>query len=130
GAVATVAAAAVAGAVALAVAGRRHAGDGQAGPRHPHLAVLAFAAPTCEGCEELRAAVARLRRRHPDLAVDVVELSDRTHATFLAFGVSATPSVVVVGADGQERARGTARSVGELEALLGAAAPPGERPSP
>lgn len=110
--------------------GRIDAGDPRPGTAAPALAglayggtpltVVAFTAPTCAGCDELGAALDRLAGAGP--AVHVVELGDATRSTFAAFGVTGTPTVVIVDRAGSVRARGPAGDAAALDALLDVAA--------
>ncbi len=79
--------------------------------------VLAFVAPTCAGCAELRRSVAH--HDGPDVRVEVVELDDASATDFAAFEVRATPFVVVVDDHGRVQARGPARSESDVAALIG-----------
>ena len=78
--------------------------------------LVAFVAPSCEGCGELRASLARAPRG--DVTVRVVDLDDRSSPVFAAYGVRSAPYVVVVDGDGRVRASGPARSPSELDRLL------------
>ena len=78
--------------------------------------LLAFVAPACEGCAQLRATLERLSL--PDLAVQVVDLDDRSASFFAAFDVVAPPFVVVIDSRGVVRASGPARSVSDIDRLI------------
>lgn len=82
---------------------------------HP-LTLVAFVAPTCEGCTELRQALSR----HPraDHGVRVIDLDDRSAVDFAAFGVRSTPYLVVVDAFGRIHSAGPARSPADITALI------------
>jgi hypothetical protein len=136
GAVAVVAVGAAVGAALVRLAARRVTGTdatrradargprpGSAAPALPGhaygdapLTVVAFTAPTCGGCDGLRAALDRLVGAGP--AVRFVELGDATGPTFEAFGVTGAPTVVVVDHLGVVRARGPADGGTDLDVLL------------
>ncbi|CAN5822647.1 hypothetical protein BH23ACT1_BH23ACT1_13930 [soil metagenome] len=96
------------GAPAPPLPGLRHDGS--------TLHLLAFVAPGCEGCDQLRTTVAELLR--PGVAVWVVDLDDSSAPSFAAFGVRAPPFVVVVDGRGLVGATGAARSSGDVDRLL------------
>jgi hypothetical protein len=79
--------------------------------------VVAFVSPGCEGCDELRATLAHLRR--PGVAVRVVDLDDASAASFDVFDVLAPPFLVVVDGQGLVSAAGPARSSDDVDGLLG-----------
>jgi uncharacterized membrane protein YphA (DoxX/SURF4 family) len=79
--------------------------------------LVAFVAPGCEGCGELRATLAELRR--PGVEVRVVDLEDASAPVFNHFGVRAPPFVVVVDGQGLVGAAGPARSSDDVNRLLG-----------
>lgn len=131
-AVLAVAGMAAAGAVSVAaVASRRPPtlGGRQGPPRgspapalpglHPdgtRTTLLAFVAPGCDGCAELRSTLERLSL--PDLDVQVVDLDDRSASSFDAFDVVAPPFVVVIDRQGLVRASGPARSDRDIVGLI------------
>lgn len=131
-ALAAVAGAVAAGAVAVSLVARRHrpVPVRAQGPRrgatapflpglHPDGATLnlvAFVAPRCQGCEELRATLAHVR--NPGIDVKIVELDDGSASSFAAFGVVAPPVVVVIDGNGVVLATGPARSDSDLERLV------------
>lgn len=134
-ALAVVAAGAVAAALALGAVSRRAARwprghrqgplPGSLAPPLPGLVheataatLIAFVAPTCEGCAELRSCLGGFCDR--GLRHRVVELDDGSAATFAAFGVRSTPYLVVVDGQGRVRSRGPARSAADVERLLAA----------
>ncbi len=95
------------GSVAPALPGLRY--------RDHQFTLVAFVAPTCEGCEELRRALARPGAAGH--AVRLVELGDSSAGDFAAFGVRSAPYLVVVDVDGRVRAAGPARSPSDVAAL-------------
>lgn len=121
------------GAVAVSAVSRRQgpaltAGQGPAratpAPPLPGLhhdgttaTLVAFVAPGCVGCDELRTTLAR--RPNADLRVRVVDLDDESASSFAAFGVVAPPFVVVLDGHGLVLATGAARSHGDVDRLLG-----------
>lgn len=133
-AVGTVAVAAGMSAAALAWLRRRTGGAGYAGagglppgsvaPALPGTGagggatttLVAFVAPSCEGCAELVVSLERVARA--GTVVRVVELADDTSSLFLAYGVRSTPFLVIVDADGRVRSSGAARSDAEVDRLL------------
>ena len=139
-AVSGVAVVAAAGAGGLAVLRRRAGGAGvpagRQGPRpgtaappvdgvdydHAGRTLVAFLAPTCTGCDALRAAVEVRGSRAGDLRVALVELDDGSRSTFDAFHVRSAPFLVVVDAAGRVVAGGRATSAPEVEALLASSA--------
>lgn len=80
------------------------------------LNLVAFVAPRCQGCEELRATLAQVRR--PGVDVKIVELDDGSASSFATFGVVAPPVVVVIDGNGVVLATGPARSDSDLERLV------------
>lgn len=78
--------------------------------------LVAFVAPDCEGCAELRSTLERLSL--PDLAVQVVDLDDRSASFFAAFDVVAPPFVVVIDSRGLVRASGPARTDHDIDRLI------------
>ena len=82
------------------------------------LTLVAFTAPTCEICAELRPALATLDRQYDDVRVVEVESGASTRSTFRAFNVSNTPYFVAVDRDGIVRGRGVANSLEQLEELV------------
>ncbi|HEV2071659.1 MAG TPA: MauE/DoxX family redox-associated membrane protein [Acidimicrobiales bacterium] len=78
--------------------------------------LVAFLAPGCEGCAELRSTLQRLSL--PDLDVQVVDLDDRSASSFDAFDVVAPPFVVVIDSQGLVRASGPARSDRDIDRLI------------
>ncbi len=123
--------AAVVGRMLVSVVGRRLPGPPPAsGPPVGSLApaleglryqdhrrtLVAFVAPTCDGCAELRSAL-QPRRHQADMRVEVVDLDDVTAVAFAAFGVHSTPFLVVVDREGRVEARGRARTEAEVAAL-------------
>ncbi|MGI8759129.1 MAG: TlpA family protein disulfide reductase [Acidimicrobiales bacterium] len=80
--------------------------------------LIAFVAPTCEGCAELRSCLAAFAGR--GLRQRVVELDDGSAAAFVAFGVRSTPYLVVVDGQGRVRSSGPARTHDDVERLLAA----------
>lgn len=123
---------AVAGAGTVAVVARRHRPTlgrrqgpprGSPAPALPGLSLdgtgmtlVAFVAPDCEGCAELRSTLERLSL--PDLAVQVVDLDDRSASFFAAFDVVAPPFVVVIDSRGLVRASGPARTDHDIDRLI------------
>lgn len=78
--------------------------------------LVAFVAPGCEGCDELRATLVQLCR--PGVEVRLVDLDDASAPSFTAFGVRAPPFLVVVDGQGQVSATGPARTSGDVDRLL------------
>lgn len=132
GAVAVVAAGAAAGVWSTAFARRRSASvvpprqgppTGAVAPSLPGvvldgtaMTLVAFVAPSCAGCAELRSSLGAGGAQR--LRTVVVDLDDASAATYRDFGVLAPPYLVVLGGDGRVRASGAARSTAEVEALL------------
>lgn len=83
------------------------------------LTLVAFVAPGCAGCDELRTTLAHTQARRRGVAVMVVDLDDASATSFAAFGVRAPPVLVVVDGKGLVLAAGAARSHGDVERLLG-----------
>lgn len=86
--------------------------------REQELTLVAFTAPTCEVCAVLRPSLDALRRSYREVRVHVLDLDDRTRATFNAFNVRSTPYLVAVDRDGVVRGRGVANSLEQVEELL------------
>ena len=84
----------------------------------PAATLVAFVAPTCEGCAELRSCLADFADR--GLRQHVVELDDSSAGAFVAYGIRSTPYLVVVDGQGRVRSSGPARSSGDVERLLAA----------
>ncbi|MBW3652764.1 MAG: hypothetical protein KY433_04045, partial [Actinobacteria bacterium] len=134
-AVSGVALVAAAGAGGLAVLRRRAGGTGlpagRQGPRPGTAAppvkgvryeqarrtLVAFLAPTCTGCQGLRAAVEARVPGAGDVQVALVELDDASRSTFDAFHVRSAPFLVVVDTAGQVVTGGRATSSAEVQAL-------------
>ncbi|MBW3551734.1 MAG: hypothetical protein KY442_13400 [Proteobacteria bacterium] len=140
GAVAGVALAGAAGAGGLAVLRRRAGGTGlpagRQGPRPGTAApsvdgvrydqarrtLVAFLAPTCTGCQGLRAAVEARVPGAGDVQVALVELDDASVPTFDAFDVRSAPFLVVVDTAGRVVTGGRATSSAEVQAFLASSA--------
>lgn len=82
------------------------------------VTLVAFTSPTCEVCEGLRPSLAAIDRDYHDVQLRVLDLDDRTRATFDAFNVRSTPYVVAVDRTGTVRGRGVANSLEQVEELL------------
>jgi len=82
------------------------------------VTLLAFTAPTCEVCAELRPSLAAVQRDYRDVQVEVLDLDDRTRPSFAAFNVRSTPYLVAVDRAGVVRGRGVANSLEQVEELL------------
>lgn len=82
------------------------------------LTLLAFTSPTCEVCESLRPSLAAIGREYDDVQLQILDLDDRTRATFDRFNVRSTPYVVAVDRAGAVRGRGVANSLEQVEELL------------
>ncbi len=139
-AVSGVALVAAAGAGGLAVLRRRAGGTGlpagRQGPRPGTAAppvkgvrydqarrtLVAFLAPTCTGCQGLRAAVEARVPGTGDFQVALVELDDASVPTFDAFDVRSAPFLVVVDTAGRVVTGGRATSSAEVQALLASSA--------
>ena len=82
------------------------------------LTLVAFTAPDCEICAELRPALHTLERQYDDVRLVEVESGPSTRSTFRSFNVSSTPYFVAVDRDGVVRGRGVANSLEQLEELV------------
>jgi hypothetical protein len=78
--------------------------------------LVAFVAPSCEGCAELLVTLQQVPRA--DVAVRVIELTDDTAPLFAAYGVRSAPYLVVVDRQGRVRSSGPARSPGDVARLV------------
>ncbi|CAN5210105.1 hypothetical protein BH24ACT1_BH24ACT1_07780 [soil metagenome] len=78
--------------------------------------LVAFVAPGCEGCDELRATLAKQSR--PNLNVQVVDLDDESASSFATFHVVAPPFVVMVDGHGLVLTAGPARSDRDIDRLV------------
>ncbi|MBW3643176.1 MAG: thioredoxin family protein [Actinobacteria bacterium] len=79
--------------------------------------LVAFVAPNCSGCDELRASLERLERT--EVAVVTVDLDDdASSAVFRSYNVRSAPFLVVVDGGGRVRSSGRARSPADVEQLL------------
>lgn len=78
--------------------------------------LVAFVAPSCEGCSELLATLDQVPRA--DMAVRVVELGDESAPLFAAYRVRSAPYLVVVDREGRVRSSGPARSPGDIARLV------------
>jgi hypothetical protein len=80
------------------------------------VTLVAFVAPGCEGCDELRTTLAGQQR--PGVDVRVVDLDDESAGAFDAFGVVAPPFLVVIDGRGLILATGPARNDDDVDRLL------------
>lgn len=78
--------------------------------------LVAFVAPSCDGCTDLLATLEQMPRA--DMAVRVVELDDESAPLFAAYGVRSAPYLVVVDGQGRVRSSGPARSPGDIARLV------------
>ena len=79
--------------------------------------LLAFTSPTCEICEALKPALARLARSYDEVDLRVID-HDQDPETFLRFRVRSTPYLVAVDGDGVVRSRGVANTLDQAEEML------------
>ncbi len=90
--------------------------DGLSYPSAP-FTLLAFTSPTCELCERLKPALARLARSYDDIELHLIDHDDRPEV-FSRFRVRSTPYLVAVDTDGLVRSRGVANSLDQVEEML------------
>ena len=81
------------------------------------ITVLAFTSPTCELCQKLKPALARIDQTYDDVRVHVVDNGDRPEV-FTRFRVRSTPYLVAVDAEGVVRSRGVANTGDQAEEML------------
>ncbi len=80
------------------------------------VTLVAFVAPTCAGCDELRSSLHHFQGRGAQLRV--ISLDDGSATTFTAFGVRSTPYLVAVDRRGHVRGGAAARTREDVEHLL------------
>lgn len=80
------------------------------------VTLVAFVAPTCAGCDELRSSLRHFQDRGAQLRV--IGLDDGSATTFTAFGVRSTPYLVAVDRRGHVRGGTAARTRDDIEHLL------------
>lgn len=85
------------------------------------LTLIAFTSPTCTICAGLVPGLEAMSAQYHDVDVKVVDHSNATSETFLAFNVFSTPYLTAVSADGLIRGRGVANNIEQAEILVAAA---------
>ena len=86
--------------------------------RGKRLTLIAFTAPDCIICAQVRPGIRALEQQYSDISVHIVEHDLSTESTFRAFNVTSTPYMVTVGGDGIVLGRGVANSVEQVEVLI------------
>ncbi|MGI9119782.1 MAG: TlpA family protein disulfide reductase [Acidimicrobiales bacterium] len=80
------------------------------------VTLVAFVAPTCAGCDELRSSLRHVEGLGAQLRV--INLDDSSTTTFAAFGVRSTPYLVAIDRHGRIRGGTTARTRDDIDHLL------------
>lgn len=82
------------------------------------LTLVAFTAPDCEICAELKPGLRALDSQYGDVRVREVEHGGATVGVFRSFAVMSTPYVVAVDRQGIVRGRGIANTLEQVEVLV------------